>query len=73
MKGEWTTLKQESDAYLAIRTRFFATFGRGTTMPEGSNCALGGDFLFDAKLFEKNYRFDDNVFTIYVRFGLVES
>lgn len=73
MKGEMNTLKQESDAYLAIRNLFFATFRRDilnsvlekdkTTIPKGNNCALGGDFLVDAKLYEKNYRFDDDVFT----------
>lgn len=73
MKGEMTTLKQESDAYLAIRNRFFATLRRDildsvlekykTTIQEGNNCPHGGGFLVDAKLYEKNYRFDDDVFT----------
>ena len=71
-KAEMTTLKQESDAYLAIRNRFFTTFRRDilhsvlekdkTTIPEGNNFAHGGDFLVDAKLYEKTYRVDDDVF-----------
>lgn len=79
MKGEMTTLKQESDAYLAIRNRFFATFRRDVlnkvlekdrmTIQEGNECSHGGDFLVDVKLFEKGYRFDDDVFTLL--YGLV--
>lgn len=73
MKGEMITLKQESDAYLTIRNWFLATFRRDvlksvlekdkTTIPEGNNSAHSGDFLVDAKFYEKNYRFDDDLFT----------
>ena len=58
---------------MTIRNWFRATFRRDvlksvlekdkTTIPEGNNSAHGGDFLVDAKLYEKNYRFDDDLFT----------
>lgn len=65
------TLKQESDAYLNLRNRFFATFRKDilqnfleidrATISTGNNTALVDDFLTDASLFEKNLRYDDDV------------
>lgn len=63
VKLEIVTLKPESDAYLTLRNRFFATFRRGSlqsvleigraTVSAGNNTAHGVDFLTDARLFEK--------------------
>lgn len=71
VKLEMVTLKQESDAYLNLRNRFFATFRKDilqnvleidrATISAGHKTALGGDFLTDASLFEKNLRYDDDV------------
>lgn len=60
LKLEMVALKQESDACLTLRNRFFATFRRDiiqnvekdrATTSAGSY--TGCDFLADAKLFEK--------------------
>lgn len=72
MKREMIILKQESDAYLTIRRKFFAMFRRDSlkslpkkdkaTSREGNNSAHGGDLLVDLKQYEKQVRFDDDVF-----------
>lgn len=66
LKLEMVTLKQESDACLTLRNRFFATFRRDilqnvvekdrATTSAGNYTAHGCDFLANAKLFEKNLR-----------------
>lgn len=64
--------KGKLDAYLAIQNRFFAIFRREvlksvldknrTRIKSGNEVAYKGDFLADARLFEKKLRMDGDVF-----------